>query len=92
MTERMVLWPEVHTLVGLSRTTIWRMEADGPVPSPSTLVGTSSGMAGVRVEGMVVEAVGGAAMAGRVIRRRYLQDVSRCCHPGATPEGRLVGK
>jgi prophage regulatory protein len=32
MTERMVLWPEVHTLVGLSRTTIWRMERTGHFP------------------------------------------------------------
>ena len=32
MTERMVLWPEVHALVGLSRTTIWRMERAGQFP------------------------------------------------------------
>ena len=32
MTERMVLWPEVHALVGLSRTTIWRMERMGQFP------------------------------------------------------------
>jgi prophage regulatory protein len=30
--ERMVLWPEVHTVVGLSRTTIWRMERMGQFP------------------------------------------------------------
>jgi prophage regulatory protein len=32
MTDRMMLWPEVHTLVGLSRTTIWRMERTGQFP------------------------------------------------------------
>jgi prophage regulatory protein len=32
MTERMMLWPEVHALVGLSRTTIWRMERTGQFP------------------------------------------------------------
>lgn len=32
MTERMVLWPEVHAVVGLSRTTIWRMERTGQFP------------------------------------------------------------
>jgi prophage regulatory protein len=32
MADRIVLWPEVHTLVGLSRTTIWRMERTGQFP------------------------------------------------------------
>jgi prophage regulatory protein len=32
MTERMVLWPEVHAVVGLSRTTVWRMERAGQFP------------------------------------------------------------
>jgi predicted DNA-binding transcriptional regulator AlpA len=32
MTERMVLWPELHAVVGLSRTTIWRMERAGQFP------------------------------------------------------------
>jgi prophage regulatory protein len=32
MTERMMLWPEVHHLVGLSRTTIWRLERTGQFP------------------------------------------------------------
>jgi prophage regulatory protein len=32
MTGRMLLWPEVHARVGLSRTTIWRMERTGQFP------------------------------------------------------------
>jgi prophage regulatory protein len=32
MTERIMLWPEVHAVVGLSRTTIWRMERAGQFP------------------------------------------------------------
>jgi excisionase family DNA binding protein len=56
MPERIMLLPEIHAVVRLSRTTIWR----GPVSSSGVLVGAGRGMAGTRIEGAVGEAIGGA--------------------------------
>jgi prophage regulatory protein len=32
MVDRMLRWPEVRQMVGLSRTTVWRMERTGQFP------------------------------------------------------------
>lgn len=37
MTERFLLWPEVHTLVGLSRTTVWRLARAAQFPQSVAL-------------------------------------------------------
>jgi prophage regulatory protein len=41
--DRVLRWPEVHALTGLSRTTVWRLVRAGRFPKPINPTPTTTG-------------------------------------------------
>ena len=76
---RLLAWPAVREMVGISRTTAWRLQNTGAFPLPVVI---SAGRVGWREEDIVAWT---ASLASHALRRRRMSSPTDIAKPAERP-------